>query len=62
MPVIPSTPTPAKPHVILKGEITFSMAGEIKTFREGERCNVPAGAVHSAKMGSRGCRYVIGER
>jgi quercetin dioxygenase-like cupin family protein len=49
-------------HVILKGELTLSMAGETKTFREGERCDVPAGTVHSAKMGSRGCRYIIGER
>ena len=49
-------------HVILKGELTLQIGGESKTFREGERCDVPAGAVHSAKMGSRGCRYVIGER
>jgi quercetin dioxygenase-like cupin family protein len=50
-------------HVVLKGELTLSMAGsETRTFREGERCDVPAGAVHSAKIGSRGCRYVIGER
>jgi quercetin dioxygenase-like cupin family protein len=49
-------------HVILRGELTLQMAGETKTFREGERCDVPAGGVHSAKMGSRGCRYVIGER
>jgi quercetin dioxygenase-like cupin family protein len=49
-------------HVILRGELTLQMAGEKKTFREGERCDVPAGAVHSAKTGSRGCRYVIGER
>jgi quercetin dioxygenase-like cupin family protein len=48
-------------HVILRGELTLQMAGETKTFREGERCDVPAGAVHSAKMGSHGCRYVIGE-
>jgi quercetin dioxygenase-like cupin family protein len=49
-------------HVILQGELRLSMAGETKTFREGERCDVPAGAVHSAKTGSRGCRYIIGER
>ena len=48
-------------HVILRGELTLQMAGDTKTFREGERCDVPAGAVHSAKMGSHGCRYVIGE-
>jgi len=28
----------------------------------GERCDVPAGAVHSAEMGPAGCRYLIGER
>ena len=49
-------------HIIMSGELTLHMAGETKTFREGERCDVPAGAVHSAKMGLRGCRYVIGER
>jgi quercetin dioxygenase-like cupin family protein len=49
-------------HIILRGELTLHMAGETKTFREGERCDVPAGAVHSAKVGLRGCRYVIGER
>jgi quercetin dioxygenase-like cupin family protein len=49
-------------HIILRGELTLHMAGETKTFREGERCDVPAGAVHSANVGLRGCRYVIGER
>ena len=28
----------------------------------GERCDVPAGAVHSARMGPQGCRYLIGEK
>ena len=48
-------------HVILAGEMTLSMSGETKTYRQGERCDVPAGAVHSAKMGPQGCRYLIGE-
>jgi quercetin dioxygenase-like cupin family protein len=56
------THTTETAHVILKGELSLKMGEETKTFREGERCDVPAGAVHSAKMGSRGCRYVIGER
>lgn len=49
-------------HIILSGEMTLNMDGESKTYREGERCDVPANAVHSAIMGRRGCRYLIGER
>lgn len=49
-------------HVILQGEMTLAMDGRTKTYRAGERCDVPTGAVHSAKMGPQGCRYVIGER
>lgn len=49
-------------HIILSGEMTLTMAGESRTYRTGERCDVPAGAVHSARMGPGGCRYLIGER
>ena len=49
-------------HIILTGEMTLTMAGESRTFRSGERCDVPAKAVHSAAMGPRGCRYLVGER
>ncbi|MGB6430532.1 MAG: cupin domain-containing protein [Candidatus Acidiferrales bacterium] len=49
-------------HVILEGEMTLTTGGETRTFRVGERCDVPAGAVHSARMGPRGCRYLIGEK
>ncbi len=49
-------------HIILEGEMTLSTAGETRTYRAGERCDVPAGAVHSARMGPRGCRYLIGEK
>jgi mannose-6-phosphate isomerase-like protein (cupin superfamily) len=49
-------------HIILSGEMTLTMRGKTETFCEGDRCDVPAGAVHSAKMGPRGCRYLIGER
>ena len=33
-----------------------------EVFRVGDRCDVPAGAVHSAKIGPHGCRYLIGEK
>jgi quercetin dioxygenase-like cupin family protein len=49
-------------HVILEGEMTLTMNGKSRTYRAGERCDVPAGAAHSADMGPRGCRYLIGER
>lgn len=49
-------------HIILSGEMTLTMGGQAKTYRAGERCDVAAGATHSARMGPQGCRYLIGER
>lgn len=49
-------------HIILSGEMTLTMNGSKKTYCAGERCDVPAGATHSATMGASGCRYLIGER
>jgi quercetin dioxygenase-like cupin family protein len=49
-------------HIVLSGEMTLTMGGKAETYRVGERCDVPAGAVHSARMGPKGCRYLIGER
>jgi mannose-6-phosphate isomerase-like protein (cupin superfamily) len=49
-------------HIILDGEMTLAMNGKAQTFHVGARCDVPAGTIHSAKMGARGCRYLIGER
>jgi quercetin dioxygenase-like cupin family protein len=49
-------------HIILSGEMTLTMNGRSQTYRAKDRCGVPAGAVHSAKMGPKGCRYLIGER
>ena len=49
-------------HIILDGELTLTMNGTRQCYRTGERCDVPAGAVHSADMGPQGCRYLIGEK
>jgi mannose-6-phosphate isomerase-like protein (cupin superfamily) len=49
-------------HIILNGEMTLTTNRGTETYRAGERCDVPAGAVHSAQMGPKGCRYLIGER
>jgi quercetin dioxygenase-like cupin family protein len=49
-------------HIILDGEMTLAMNGAAKTYRAGERCDVPEGATHSAKIGPRGCRYLVAEK
>jgi mannose-6-phosphate isomerase-like protein (cupin superfamily) len=49
-------------HIILDGEMTLTQSGDTQTFKVGDRCDVPAGAVHSAKMGPHGCKYLIGEK
>jgi mannose-6-phosphate isomerase-like protein (cupin superfamily) len=49
-------------HIILDGEMTLTMDGASRSYGVGDRCDVPAGAIHSARMGSQGCRYLIGER
>ena len=49
-------------HIIVDGEMTLTQGGEARTYGVGERCDVPADAAHSAKMGPLGCRYLIGER
>ena len=49
-------------HIILDGEMTLTQNGETRTYRPGDRVDVSAGTVHSAKMGPAGCRYLIGEK
>lgn len=49
-------------HIILSGEMNLTVGGRTVTYRVGDRCDVPPGAVHSARMGPEGCRYLIGER
>ena len=48
-------------HIILKGELTLTSERKTTTHKAGERVDVPANTVHSAKMGSEGCKYVIGK-
>ena len=49
-------------HIVLDGELALTMNGTTRVYRAGERCDVPSGAVHSARMGANGCRYLLGER
>ena len=49
-------------HILLDGEMAVTMNGAAQTYRAGDRFDVPAGAVHSARMGPQGCRYLVGEK
>lgn len=49
-------------HIVLDGEMTLTQGNKSQTYSAGDRCDVPAGAVHAAKMGSRGCKYLVGEK
>ena len=50
-------------HIILEGEMTLTCGGVTRTYQAGERPpDVPAGAVHSARMGPQGCHYLVGEK
>lgn len=49
-------------HIVLEGEITVTSEGQTITYKAGDRFDVPSGEVHSATIGSKGCRYMIGEK
>jgi mannose-6-phosphate isomerase-like protein (cupin superfamily) len=49
-------------HIVLEGSITVTSEGKNRSYGPGERFDVPAGAVHSAKIGPEGCRYMIGKK
>lgn len=46
---------------ILKGNIRMTIAGISKEVQTGERCDVPIGAPHTAKVGPEGCTFLVGE-
>lgn len=45
---------------VIEGSVVFS-GGINKTVLKGERIDVPVGVEHSAVVGSKGCRYVVGQ-
>ena len=49
-------------HIILDGEMALTFDGQTRTCNAGDRIDVPARTVHSAKMGPAGCRYLVGEK
>lgn len=49
-------------HIILEGEMTITSEGKTRAFRSGDRFDIPANTVHSAKIGPTGRKYIIGEK
>lgn len=49
-------------HIILEGEMTLTAGGQSQNLKAGDRLDVPANAVHSAKIGPQGCKYIVGEK
>ena len=49
-------------HIVLDGEVTVTSEGKTITYKAGDRFDVPAETLHTAQMGPKGCRYLIGEK
>jgi quercetin dioxygenase-like cupin family protein len=47
--------------ITTRGMITFDINGEKRTFRPGDRFDVPPGVTHSAIVGPEGWSCVVGE-
>ncbi len=46
---------------IVRGSLDMNIAGEQKTFKAGDYCDIPPGVKHTAKVGDEGCTFVVGE-
>lgn len=49
-------------HVIVSGGMMLTDANENKELVAGERFDIPAGTIHSAKIGPEGCKYIVAEK
>jgi quercetin dioxygenase-like cupin family protein len=47
---------------VLEGEITFGSGGNELRLGPGDRLMLPRGTVHTARAGTQGATYLIGER
>ena len=49
-------------HVVVAGTLFVRIGEEEKEYRSGDRFDIPAHVMHSARMGSEGCTYIFGEK
>ena len=47
--------------MVLSGEITVTRDNKADTFRAGDHCELPAGCLHSTKVGPEGVAYIVGK-
>ena len=48
-------------HIILAGEMTVTVDGQTRTYKPGERFDIPGKTPHSARMGPEGCNTWSGK-
>lgn len=48
--------------VVLKGSMAIKMHGKSYLLKAGDELYFPAKIIHSAKVGSDGCAYILGEK
>ena len=47
--------------IVTDGAITFTLKGEEVLLKPSQRLDIPAGVLHSAKVGPTGAIYIVGE-
>ena len=47
--------------MVLSGEITVTRDNKPETFRAGDHCTIPAGCMHTTKVGPEGVAYMVGK-
>lgn len=48
--------------LVVDGQISLSVAGEVRTYRQGDVFTMAAGCGHVEEVGAEGVRYLIGRR
>lgn len=46
---------------VIDGGLSFSVDDKVTELKEGDRFDVPPGNEHTAKVGTEGCSYIVGE-
>mmetsp|Transcript_22952 Transcript_22952/g.37766 ORF Transcript_22952/g.37766 Transcript_22952/m.37766 type:complete len:139 (+) Transcript_22952:163-579(+) len=48
-------------HVVVSGEMEIIMENRVYSVKVGDRVDVPANTLHAARVGPKGCRYIVGQ-
>ena len=47
--------------MVLSGEVTLTRDGKPETFQAGDNSEIPAGCMHTTKVGPEGVAYIAGK-